>query len=98
MKTLTPVDGQWGIELTSRKAGIEWALKQLKYYKEVENIQHEDLEADIKGYEMILESSDPEANAKAFFAIKHHAPNITKNLKTNIDVVNYIKKRGLWVE
>jgi hypothetical protein len=97
MKTLIPVDGQWGIELTSYKAAIEVNLKNLKYYKEVNKVQHKDLEVDIRGYEMILDSNDPEGNAKAFFSIKHHA-HISKDLKTNIDVITYMKKHGLWNE
>lgn len=68
-----------------------WIL-QLKSFRNENRTQaeQEHLEADIRGYEQILESGK-EDNAKVFLEIKQKG-----GFPNNEEVVAFLKKNGLW--
>ncbi len=77
---------------------IQHALKQLIYFRDVQGNKSQHLADDIKGYEQILSSSNPEKNAGEFLKKKHEAMMTSSRFKDNLAVIEAIKAGGAWVE
>ena len=97
----TKIKAPWGESegnLNVLVTAISNGLTQLIYYRDVKHNKSEHLANDIKGYEMILKSSDPEYNATKFMEIKHEGLRTGTRFKDNLTVIDKIKESGDWVE
>ena len=73
---------------------IRMALKQLIFYKYDGRVPSEHLLNDIEGYHQILESDEPDKNAKTFLDYKHDA---SSKYEDNLKVIQAMKEQGEWL-
>lgn len=73
---------------------IRMALKQLIFYKYDGRVPSQHLLNDIEGYHQVLESDDPDTNAKKFLDYKHEAD---PKYEDNMAVITAMKQQGDWV-
>ena len=101
-------EGEWGKLFTNAESAtfhldcLDHFIKQLKFFLKNNRSPHPKLiAADLKGYKMIRDTGS-ETIARIFFELKANDREIwvregaERRFKTNIDVINYMKKEGLW--
>lgn len=73
---------------------IEMPYQQLLAYKNDGRIPSQHLLDDISGYELIIDSSEVDENFSAFIKVKRSET----DLKTNLQRVEFLKEKGLWIK
>lgn len=100
--------GEWGTLMSNPSSPrfhrdcLDQYIKQLKYFLKNNRSPNPKLTAtDLKGYKIIRDANS-ENIAKTFFELKAEdrekwvKEGAERKFETNIDVINYMKKEGLW--